>query len=96
MLIKFRDATTQQGLPPPGEEMAREHCLRPKIDASDLKTVKDFMRFYAVTSDPKLDEEVSTVDSLNTVAEWFFAGFARVSRSERLQEDRKEVYYVCG
>ena len=61
---------------PPDEETAREHCLRPAIAAPDLSTVTDFMRFYAVTSDPRSDEEISTVDSLNSVAEWFFAGFA--------------------
>jgi hypothetical protein len=46
------------------------------------------------TSDPRLDEEISTVDSLNSVAEWFFAGFARIKKTEIVEEDRKEVYHV--
>jgi hypothetical protein len=90
----LRETATQQGLALPAEEIAREHCLRPKIAAPDLTTVIDFMRFYAATSDPRLDEEISTVDSLNSVAEWFFAGFARVTKTEIVEEDRKEVYHV--
>ena len=39
-------------------------------------TVKDFLRFHAATSKGKIQEEV-TCDSLNTFAEWFFAGFTR-------------------
>ncbi|KIW99701.1 uncharacterized protein Z518_11114 [Rhinocladiella mackenziei CBS 650.93] len=91
-LYELRDTAIQQGLSPPNEEMAREHCLRPEMKVPDLATIKDFIRFYAATSDPRIDEEVSTVDSLNTVAEWFFAGFARVTKTEIKEEDRKEVY----
>ena len=52
------------------------------------------MHFYAATSDSRLDEEISIVDSLNSVAEWFFAEFTRVTKTEIVEEDRKEVYYV--
>ena len=93
-LLELRDTAAQQGSALPDEETAREHCLRPEIAAPDLSTVTDFMRFYATTSDPRLDEEISTVDSLNSVAEWFFAGFARVTKTEIVEEDRKEVYHV--
>jgi hypothetical protein len=57
----------------------------------DLATVKDFLRFYAASSDPRID---MTSDSLGTVAEWFFAGFARVTGTTVEEEDRKEVYHV--
>lgn len=40
-------------------------------EASDLATVKDFLRFYIATSQPKLSDK-PTVDSVNTVAEWIF------------------------
>jgi hypothetical protein len=59
-----------------------------------LATVKDFLRFYAASSDPRIDEESMTPDSLGTVAEWFFAGFARVTGTTVEEEDRKEVYHV--
>ena len=46
------------------------------------------MRFYASTSDPRLDEECSTADSLNTVAGWFFAGFTRITKTEDIYSSR--------
>jgi len=42
------------------------------------------------------------VDSVNTNAEWFFAGFTRVTSTEINEKDRTEVYkvsapsYKCG
>ena len=90
----MQDSALQHGLPPPKEEQAREHCLRPDIEAPDLVTIRDFMRFYATTSSPWLDEELPTVDSLNTAAEWFFTGFARVTGTEIVEDDWKEVYKV--
>jgi hypothetical protein len=47
------------------------------VEAHNLATAKDFLRFYIVISRPWLAEKL-TVDSINTVAEWFFAGFACV------------------
>jgi hypothetical protein len=38
--------------------------------------------------------EKPTVDSVNTVAEWFFAGFTRVTGTETDPEERSEVYHV--
>jgi hypothetical protein len=58
--------------------MAREHCLRQGVDPLDLATVKDFLRFYVAMNRPRINEK-STADSINTVAEWFFAGFTRVT-----------------
>ena len=56
-------------------------------------TVKDFFRFYIATSHPQLID-VPTVDSINTVAEWFFAGFTRVTGTDTNEEERSEVYNV--
>ena len=36
--------------------------------------MKDFLRFYVATSRGKIVER-PTADSVNTFAEWFFAGF---------------------
>jgi hypothetical protein len=33
-------------------------------------------------------------DSLNTIAEWFFAGFSRVTGTPTLKDDRSEVFDV--
>lgn len=71
--------------------MAREHCLRPGVAAPDLVTVKDFCRFYIATSRPQLTS-VPTVDSINAVVEWFFAGFTRVTGTDTNEEERSEVY----
>ena len=35
-----------------------------------------------------------TSDSLNTFAEWFFAGFSRVTETQTDADDRSEVYDV--
>ena len=87
-----RDALKRH-LPLPNEEMAHEHCLRPDIAAPDLVTVKDFIRFYIATSRPQL-ASVPTADSINTVAEWFFAGFTRVTGTDTNEDERREVYNV--
>jgi hypothetical protein len=83
----------QQGLPVPDEEAARERCLQPGIAAPDLATVKDFLRFYIATSRLRLAEK-PTVDSINTIAKWFFAGFTRITGTETDAEQRSEVYNV--
>lgn len=87
-----RDAAEHQR-PRPTEEMARERCLRPGVAAPDLVTVKDFFRFYIATSKPQLTS-VPTVDSINTIVEWFFAGFTRVTGTDTDKEERSEVYNV--
>jgi hypothetical protein len=83
-----------KGLSPPDEETARRQYLRSGVAAPDLATVKDFIRFYIATSRPRLDAEKPTVDSVNTVAEWFFAGFTRVTGTDTVEEERSEVYNV--
>ncbi|KAL2440885.1 hypothetical protein ABEF95_008226 [Exophiala dermatitidis] len=81
----------QRGLPPPDEATARERCLGEGVDAPDLATVKDFLRFYVATSRGKIVKQ-PTADSLNTFAEWFFAGFTRVTGTPTDADEKSEVY----
>jgi hypothetical protein len=64
----------------------------------DIATIKDFLRFKASISEGRIDEELerTTADSLNAFAEWFFAGFARVTGNSIPKEDRQEVYDVSA
>jgi hypothetical protein len=62
-------------------------------EAPDHVTVKDFLRWHAAISQGKIVKEV-TSDSLNTIAEWFFAGFSRVTGTSIPEDDRSEVYNV--
>ena len=58
-----------------------------------MATVKDFLRFYIATSQPRIGEK-PTVDAINAVAEIFFAGFTRFTGTETNKEERSEVYDV--
>ena len=90
----MKEDHARAGLLGPDEDTARRDCLRSGIDGPDLTTVKDFLRFYIATSRPCLDADKPTVDSINTVAEWFFAGFTRVTGTDADEEERSEVYSV--
>jgi len=70
--------------------------LREGLPPLDLVTIKDFLRFVVSVSDGTIDEGQKrvTVDSLNTCAEWFFAGFARVTGNPIDEEDRTAVYHI--
>lgn len=70
--------------------------LREGLPPLDLATIKDFLRFIASVSDGIIDDETElvTADSMNTFAEWFFAGFARVTGNRIEEEDRRAVYSV--
>jgi hypothetical protein len=57
------------------------------MDAPNLAMVKDFLRFYKIVEKP-------TADSVNTFAEWFFAGFSRITATPTDEEDWSEVYKV--
>jgi hypothetical protein len=46
----------------------RDRVLKRHVEAPDLATVKDFLRFHAATSKGKIKKEI-TCDSLNTFAE---------------------------
>jgi hypothetical protein len=65
----MRRDSVERHLPLPIEEMARDRCLRPGIEAPDLVTVKDFLCFYIATSPPRQLANVPTTESINTVAE---------------------------
>lgn len=95
-LLGLQDIASLEGRPPPDEKTAREYCLGPGVQALEVETVKDFMRFYACTSEPRIDEDAITVDSINSTAEKFFAGFKRVTTIEIDEADRLEVYHVRG
>jgi hypothetical protein len=60
--------SAQRGLPPPDKESARQYYLQSEVEAPDLPTVNDFLCFYIAASRPQLSK-ISTVDSINTVAE---------------------------
>ncbi|OAG42721.1 AdoMet-dependent rRNA methyltransferase SPB1 [Fonsecaea monophora] len=93
-LSAMRNENAQKGLSPPDEEMARRQYLGQNVTAPDLATVKDFIRFYIATSKPQLDKEEKrpTADSINIAAEWFFAGFTRVTGTDTDKDERSEVY----
>lgn len=83
------------GLPFPTEDDARAQVLCVGVAAPEIAEIKDFLRFYAMSSRPTLDV-VPTVDSINTIAEWFFAGFERVTQNTISKQDRSEVYNVSS
>lgn len=89
----MRRDSIQNGLPVPDEGAARKLCLGPNTPAPDLADIKDFMRFHLSLSRGKIVEK-STAESANTFAEWFFAGFTRVTGTPIEDEDRHEVYEV--
>lgn len=72
--------------------------LREGLPSLGLATIKDFLRFVIATSRGIIDDEQNkvTVDSMNTFAEWFFAGFARVTGNSIDKEDRHAVYDVSA
>lgn len=71
-------------------------CLQEGSPPPDLAAIKDFIRFKASISQGRIDKtlELATTNSLNAFAEWFFAGFARVTGNPIPEEDRKEVFSV--
>ena len=94
-LLGMREDALQRGLPAPDEACARHHCLHQGVEAPDLATIKDFFRFHIATSCGRIVAK-PTVDSINTNAEWFFAGFTRITGTVINEEDRAEVYKVSA
>ena len=89
----MKEDAVQEGLSVPDEAVVRERVLGANVEASDHVTVKDFLRWHAAISQGKIVEK-ATCDSLNTIAEWFFAGFSRVIGTPTLKDDRNEVFNV--
>jgi hypothetical protein len=81
---------SKKGLPVPDEAATRERVLRKNVEAPDLATLKDFFRFIASAGTGMIREEM-TADSLG---EWFFAGFSRVTGTPTDADDRSEVFNV--
>jgi hypothetical protein len=88
-LLEMREDALQRHLPVPDEACARYRCLHQGVEAPDIATIKDFFCFYVATSCGRMVEK-PTVDSININAEWFLAGFTRVTGTE-IHEDRAEV-----
>lgn len=72
--------------------------LREGLPPLDLASIKAFLRFIVPTSQGIIDngQKKVTVDSMNTFAEWFFAGFARVMGNRIDEEDRYAIYDVSA
>jgi hypothetical protein len=91
----MREDAKQRGVTPPDERAAREHCLSKGVEAPDLAAVKDFLRFQASVMRGKI-KQMPTDESLNCFAEWFFAGFTRVTETVIGKTERSEVYNVSN
>ena len=81
----------------PDSDTAADTCctkargLREGLPLPNLATIKDFPRFHIAMSKGRIDDQRITVDSVNTFAEWFFDGFARVTGSLIDEEDGHAV-----
>jgi hypothetical protein len=64
----MRDDFARKNLSPPDEIMVRERYLGKEVDALNLPTIKDFIRFLAAASCAKI-VELPTVDSINAYIE---------------------------
>ena len=89
----IRDDATQRGVTPPDERMVREHCLGKGVEVPDLAALKDFLWFQASVMRGKV-KKIPADESLNSFAEWFFAGFTRVTGTVIGKTERSEVYNV--
>ncbi len=78
----MKEDALQKGHPVLDEAAIRELVLHRDVEAPDLATVKDFLRFHAAVSKGKIQGR-TTSDSLNTNAEWLFSGFTRVTGSRQ-------------
>jgi hypothetical protein len=81
---------SKKGLSIPDEAAIRERVLKKNVEAPDLTTVKDFLRFHAAVSKGKIKEKI-TPNSLNTFTEWFFAGFSRVTDTQKPATEAKST-----
>lgn len=70
----MRQDPAERGISPPSEETVRKSDLSRGVEAPDVVTIKDFVRSYIATSQPRI-EEVPTAESINGILEFFFAGF---------------------
>ncbi|KAI9768035.1 MAG: hypothetical protein M1839_004298 [Geoglossum umbratile] len=68
-----------------------EFCFQKDSPCPDLVTTKDFLRFHIALSQGRIRDK-TTVSSVNTFAEWFFAGFTRVTGTVISEEYRSSIY----
>ena len=68
-------------------------CLQKGVPHPDLATTKDFLRFHIALSRGRIKDK-TTVDSVKTFAEWFFAGFTRVTGTVISEDYRSAIYEV--
>ena len=92
-LATTNEERDDQGLPSVGEASIQRRVLGEGVTAPDIVVIKDFFRFFATISHRKIKDRM-TADSLNTNAEWVFAGFKRLTGTGIYKEDRREVYDV--
>jgi hypothetical protein len=92
-LGEMREDAIRRGVTPPDERTTWERCLRKGVEAPSLAVVKDFLRFQASLMRGKIKLK-PTDDSLNCFAEWFFAGFTRLTQTVIPKAERSEVYNV--
>jgi hypothetical protein len=69
------------------------HCLQKDVPCLDLATTKDFLRFHIALSRGRIKNK-TTVDSVKTFVEWFFAGFTRVTGTVINEDYRSAIYEV--
>ena len=90
MLIRPKAGGHSRKLSIPDGVSAGQDCLCEEVDAPNLTTVKDFLHFHIATTRGKIVEK-PTVDSVNTFAEWFFAGFTRITDTPTDEENRSDI-----
>lgn len=71
------------------------YALRDGAPAPALHKLKDFIRFYVKQSKGRITEH-ATIKTTVSQAVFFFAGFARATRTVIKKEDRKEIFKVCA
>jgi hypothetical protein len=75
------------------DSISTAYCLRKEAPCPELVDTKDFLRFHIALSRGRIKNE-TTVDSVKTFAEWFFAGFTRVTGTVVSKDYRSTIYTV--
>ena len=63
--------------------------------APSIVEVKDFLRLYVMQSTGRINNHAS-MESVKTNADWFYAGFTRVTGTPTDAEDRTELFWVSA
>jgi hypothetical protein len=87
----MRENAKRRGVTPPDEKIVREYYLSKGVEPPDLAAIKDFLRFQASVMRGKI-KQISTDESLNCFAEWFFGGFTRITETVIGEIKRTKVY----